>query len=108
VTDERVRVEISRAGGFAGMTRSARADTAELDESRAAELRRLVEAVPSGGSKEDRPDTSASRGADRFQFDVTIRRGTHVEALGRREPDLTSDEQRLVRWVLDNDATQHS
>ena len=39
----RVRVEVVRSGGFAGLTRAAAMDTAELDAERAEQLRKLVD-----------------------------------------------------------------
>ena len=94
---QRVRVEITRSGGFAGISQTRAVDTTELDEERAETLRTLVE--------ESRLETRAAGhpvagGAYRCQYDGTIVR---YGQRGRRvlhEPDLSEPQERLIRWVL--------
>ena len=99
MSDPRVRVEVVRSGGFAGISRTALADTAQLDQQQSAELRQLLDE-----SAEDRtqraPASGPPQGADRFQYDVTIQEDDHTESFVRQESELTPAEQRLVRWVL--------
>ena len=95
---ERVRVEVTRSGGFAGVSRTRTVDTADLDEERADTLRTLVEEFhletrPAGGGP-------AAGGADRFQYDVTIVRNGQRRSIVLHEPDLSEAQERLIRWVL--------
>jgi hypothetical protein len=94
---ERIRVDVVRSGGFAGLTRAATMDTEELDGERAMQLRKLVDesqiqslasAPPGGGA------------ADRFQYDVTVTRGDHRTSIVLRESEMPDAAHRLVRWVL--------
>ena len=94
---ERVRVEVTRSGGFAGISRTRAVDTADLDEERADTLRTLVE--------ESRLETRTAGGpvaggADRFQYDVTIVRNSQRRSIVLHEPDLSEAQERLIRWVL--------
>ena len=98
MSEEHVRVEVNRSGGFAGVTRSASADTDSLDASQAAELRRLVGASSAGAPAAARQ--APAGGADRFQFEITVERGGQTDRVVRGEPDLSPAEQDLVRWVL--------
>ncbi len=100
MSDERVRVEVNRSGGFAGITRTASLDTESLDAAKAAELRRLVGVSRAASSPAAAGEPAARRGADRFQFEITVEHDGQTETVARAEPDLTPVEQQLVRWVL--------
>lgn len=69
-----MRIEVRRSGGFAGIARTFKVDTATLPPTRAAEIERLARSL-------------ASRAAspDAFVYDVTIdgatQRGVDAEAL---------------------------
>jgi hypothetical protein len=93
----RVRVEVVRSGGFAGLTRAAAMDTEELDGERAEQLHKLVD--------ESRIESLASAppgsgGADRFQYDVTVTRGGRRTSIVLHESNMPDGARRLVRWVL--------
>jgi hypothetical protein len=64
------RVEIVRSGGFAGITTRAEVDSSTLPESQAQEIAALLDRV----RPETLPRSAPPRGADRFQYDVTIER----------------------------------
>jgi hypothetical protein len=98
MSDERVSIEVVRSGGFGGVRRTARADTDDLDEERAAALRSLVADAALG----DRGTgaRSGGGGADRFQYDVTLVRGNDRRELTLSESGLSEAQQRLVHWVL--------
>jgi hypothetical protein len=73
VSEELIQVEVVRSGGFAGLSRTARVGSANLDEQRAATLRSLVSEASLSGQT---PQASrAPGGADRFQYEVTLVRG---------------------------------
>jgi len=95
---ERVRVQVTRSGGFAGISRTWTVDTADLDEGRAETLRTLVDQF----SLETRRVTRNPEvgGADRFRYDVTIIRDGQRRSIVLREPDLSEVQERLIRWVL--------
>jgi hypothetical protein len=93
----RVRVEVVRSGGFAGLTRTAAMDTEELDAERAEQLRRLVD-ESQVQSLTSAPPGSGS--ADRFQYDVTVTRGNNRTSVVLQEANMSDAARRLVRWVL--------
>lgn len=66
-----MRISLVRSGGLAGIRREARVDTASLDEERAQELHRLVEAAELG--KVSEPTISTAR--DRFHYTLTVEDG---------------------------------
>jgi hypothetical protein len=45
-------------------------------------------------------ERSPGTGADRFQYELTIRVGPDRRSFVRREPELTAAEMKLIRWVL--------
>jgi hypothetical protein len=98
---ERLRVEVTRSGGFAGISRTGTVDTGDLDEGRAEMLRTLVDQC----RLEIRPETGRREagGADRFQYGVTIVRDGQKRSIVLREPDLSEAQERLIRWVLKGD-----
>lgn len=93
-----MRVAVTRSGGFAGITRHARLDSA--DHPVVARLIGEIDlpdagAAPSEGGR--RPgETSPARGADRFVYDIEI--GDRAVRVG--EADLTEPLRRLVEHVL--------
>jgi hypothetical protein len=92
----RVRVEVVRSGGFAGLTRAAAMDTEELDAELAERLRKLVDE----SQIESLTSTPSRGGADRFQYDVTVTRGNDRTSIVLHESSMPDAARRLVRWVL--------
>src|SRR5215211_5558047 len=92
----RVRVEVVRSGGFAGLTRAAAMDTEELDAELAERLRKLVDE----SQIESLTSTPSGSGADRFQYDVTVTRGNDRTSIVLHESSMPDAVRRLVRWVL--------
>jgi hypothetical protein len=90
-----VRVEVRRSGGFAGRVTDHVADTAALDPAEADELRRLIAALEAT----DPASTARSRGADRFQYDVTVHRGARRRRYTADDGALTSELRGLVEFV---------
>lgn len=80
---ERVRAELERTGGFAGLTVRRGLDTAQLPDDQADQLRSLVTAAEavSGTSAAGPP-----RGADRFTYRLQLRRGGHTATVAFSEP----------------------
>lgn len=98
MSDERIRVEVERSGGFGGVPRAARVDTDDLDDERANTLRGLVADAALG----DRGTgaRSGDRSRDKFTYDVTLVRGNDRRELTLPESALSDAQQRLVSWVL--------
>ena len=92
----RVRVEVVRSGGFAGLIRAAAMDTEELDAELAERLRKLVDE----SQIESLTSTPSRSGADRFQYDVTVTRGNDRTSIVLHESSMPDAARRLVRWVL--------
>jgi hypothetical protein len=105
VQDARIRVEVERSGGFAGIVTRRSADTADLPPDAAAELRGLVAGLDLAGL-EQRPAgaTGASAppagGADRFQYDVTVDDGQHVHRFTVQDGSVPPELQPLLGAVL--------
>jgi hypothetical protein len=93
----RIRVEVVRSGGFAGLTRAATMDTAELDDVRAEQLRKLVDESQVQSLTSAPPRSGA---ADRFQYDVTVTRDNRRTSIVLHESNMPDAARRLVRWVL--------
>jgi hypothetical protein len=100
----RVGVEVVRSGGFAGLTRAAAMDTAELDGERAEQLRKLVDESQIQSLTSAPPGSGA---ADRFQYHVTVTRDDHRTSVVLNESNMPDAARRLVRWVLQG-ASQRS
>lgn len=100
MAQERVKVEVVRSGGFAGLTRTASVDTDQLDDAAAEELRRLCEDSELGSGRTGAPSPVPPGAADLFQYGVTVQRGGRKVSFARSEPQLTPAERRLVSWVF--------
>ena len=96
VTAPDLHVDFARSGGFAGLTLQTSVDAADLPPGEQADLERLVRAVEGKGAlKSTRP------GVDRFQYDVTIRRGRDSKHVSVGESDLTPELKALSDWLLE-------
>jgi hypothetical protein len=93
----RVRVEVVRSGGFAGLTRAAAMDTEELDGERAEQLRELVDESQIESLTSGPPGSGA---VDRFQYEITVTRGDQRTSIVLNESDMPDAARNLVRWVL--------
>jgi hypothetical protein len=82
--DDPARLELTRSGGFAGLRRTAQID---LD---AGEAEALAAAFDEAGEQPDR-----AKGADRFQYDLTLVRGAERRSVCLRE-DAVPDALRPV------------
>jgi len=94
-----VKISLVRSGGVAGLRREATVDTAQLDSSRAEELRRMIEEAERSGLFET---SSAPRGGgppDRFGYHLTVedRRGKREARFS--EQDASETATLLVRSV---------
>jgi hypothetical protein len=90
-----IRVEFHRSGGLAGIPLAATADADELAAEHAVELRRLLTAEEAPTLPEH--TASPSRGADRFQYDLSIDDGQRHRAFNWDETAVPDS----VRPLLD-------
>ena len=81
------------------MTVAATVDTASLPPDEAAEVDRLVSALDLPGLAAA-PARAPARGADRFQYDVTIARGPQSTSLTLPESAVPEDLKPLLALVL--------
>ena len=66
-----LRIELTRSGGYAGLaTKLGELDTAELPENEARDIEELVQSAGVPALAEASP--MQGKGADRFQYDLTI------------------------------------
>jgi hypothetical protein len=79
VSEGPIRIELERSGGFAGITLRSTLDTATLPPAQAAEVAALVDRVDLAALARQARQAGPPRGADRFQYDLTVERG------GRRQ-----------------------
>lgn len=84
-----MKVAVTRSGGFAGITRRARLDSADHPV-----LDRLIEQVDLDDATPG--EAPSTRGADRFVYDIEI--GDRAVRVG--EADLSGPLRRLVEHVL--------
>lgn len=89
-----MRIRLVRTGGIAGLRRAAEVDTETLEPSRAAQLRRLVEAASLRGivpASEKR-----ARGPDRFRYTLTIEENGRERTVEFVEEEAPESVHRLV------------
>jgi len=92
-----IRVSVVRVGGVGGARRTASLDTETLDERRAAELRRLVEAANIAHVSE--PTIRSTREKDRFHFTLTVQHGAFQHSLTFAEERTPEELQPLLDMV---------
>jgi hypothetical protein len=92
-----VSVKLTRSGGVGGFVLQAELTSASLAPAEAGELSTLLEAA--GLEKLPRRPASPPRGADRFQYDIEVRRGRNRIAVSIYEPDMTEQVKKLVAMV---------
>lgn len=90
MASDAARIDFERSGGFAGITLGASVDTAQLPPEQALEIQELLDKIDLAALGE-RP-LRLSRGADRFQYDITVTRGSerYTASIGESEvsPEL--------------------
>ena len=105
---QRLRVEVERSGGFAGLTRSWALDSADLTPDDAARLHALVSAAAPAANTSPPPHPTDPTGSpagsgpgrpDAFQFDVRVVLGAEHWATTAREDQLGPALRALVDHV---------
>jgi emfourin len=98
VADCPVRVDLVRSGGFAGIPVHASVDSATLPVEEASELAALLDRLDMADLAERA--TQPPRGADRFQYDLTIQRGAVRQHVSLAESAVPPDLRPLLTWLL--------
>lgn len=94
---ERVRAELRQTGGFAGLTRNVRVDTATMPPADAVRLVQLTDMADL--SVIERGSKGRTHGADLMHYEITVERG------GRRwhgtlsDPDIPSGIRPLLQFL---------
>jgi hypothetical protein len=90
VSEEPIRIDLVRSGGFAGISQRASVDTGKLPPEEAARVAKLVRAVDFDALAG--VATGPPRAPDRFQYDLDVQQGGrhHHLTLGERSvpPEL--------------------
>jgi hypothetical protein len=94
-----VRIDFQRSGGFAGVVLRCSIDTARMTPEEAREIEELVSAVDPAALAAASP--RPGRGADRFQYDLTIDREDQRHHLSFGEGELTPELRPLVTRLLE-------
>lgn len=93
-----MRLDLIRTGGFANLRRPASLDTDDLPPGEASEVERLV-------GEMDLSDLAArspleGRGADRFQYDLTVVRDGHEQRVIAAESEVSPGLRAVIDRVL--------
>jgi hypothetical protein len=93
-----LRIELTRSGGYAGLTsKLGELDTAELPEEDAREVERLVQQADVPSLLADAP--GPGKGADRFQYHLTIEDDSGRHELTLSEDQLPDELRKVVERV---------
>ena len=103
---EAARTIFERSGGFAGITQRTTLDAADLDPDERARYLELLRGLDLG-SLSSTPSTaepgsappSTTRGADRFQYDLTVELGGQSYNLRYGEQDLPTEVKPLIQLL---------
>ena len=93
-----MRIELLRSGGFANLRVKKTVDTSQLPAEQARELSELIEGV----DLEDlaRRSPLRGRGADRFQYDLTVIAGEEERHVSLSEDAMPAELRPLIQWIL--------
>jgi hypothetical protein len=95
VSEERIRVDLVRSGGFAGISQRASVDTDKLPPDEAAGIAELVRAVDFDALASGPP-----RAPDRFQYDLDVQQGRRRHHLTLGERSVTPELRALIDHLM--------
>jgi hypothetical protein len=100
MSDAPLHVELERSGGFAGITTRVSLDTSALSPAEAAEVEGLVERADLRGlARSLAAEPPAQRGADRFQYELTVSHGGERYSVELPESAATPEVRQLISRV---------
>ncbi|MDQ3150576.1 MAG: hypothetical protein M3R63_02245 [Actinomycetota bacterium] len=97
MSDEHVRADLVRSGGFAGLTRRSSVDTATLPPDEARQLRDLVAGLDFAALAD--AGASRSRAPDSYSYDLTIVRGPERVRVVRDDRGIGAELRPLIRFL---------
>lgn len=92
--DDRFTVQFERSGGLAGASVRASVDSDQLAEPDASQLRDLLDRVDFGAT------SPPPKGADRFQYDITVRRAGQSRSLTTYDGSMPQAVKALSDWLV--------
>ena len=106
---EPARTIFERSGGFAGITQRTTLDADDLDPDERAQYLELLRGLDLGSLSTRTPEAgsatgstsraAAPRGADRFQYDLTVELGGQSYSLQYGEQDLPTEMKPLIQLL---------
>ena len=99
MADERVRIDLVRSGGLAGLRLHVFADTDELPLAQARELRTLVADADLPALARRRPGPRP--GPDRFQYDLVVQRDDEKLEISLGETEVTPQLRPLLERLIE-------
>jgi Emfourin len=93
-----IRIELTRSGGVAGISRHASVDTVTLPLDEAHELAALVGQIDFAGLA--RLPEQPPRGPDRFQYDLTVEQGSTRYQLSLPETAVPAELKSLLDRII--------
>ena len=97
-----LRIEFQRSGGFAGLTMRTEVDTSELPPEDAEVFERLVKSLEASAVG----DSPSPGKPDRFQYELTVKRGKESRRFQLAEQDLTPEARELVSLLVERARTR--
>jgi hypothetical protein len=94
VAQDRFSLHFERSGGLAGMGVRTDVDSASLAGPDATQLRQLLAPVDFG------KPMPPPRGADRFQYDITLERGGRSQSLTAYDGSMPPELKALADWLV--------
>jgi hypothetical protein len=86
-----LRVELTRSGGFLGLSTQFVVDTVGMNDAEAASFRNLVEEAEA-----DAPLTESPGMPDQYSYDLVIQRGSHRSTIHLTDAGATSAQRKLL------------
>jgi hypothetical protein len=93
-----IRIELERSGGFAGISLRTSIDTNTLPPDEAREIARLVDRIDFARLVRRAP--RPARGADRFQYDLTVQQGAARHHLSVPEGAVPTELKPLLERLV--------
>jgi hypothetical protein len=93
-----IRIELERSGGVAGVSLRASIDTSTIPPDEAQEIARLVDRIDFADLA--RRQHLPARGADRFQYDLTVQQGAARHRLSVPEGAVPTELKPLLEHLV--------
>lgn len=100
--DRPIRIRVTRSGGFAGIATHGEVDTSTLPTDQANEVAELLSRVDMAALRASSTahPPGQGRGADRFQYDITVQQGDQHYSMSLPESAVPPELKPLLTRVL--------